>query len=1146
MAMIDYKYRIEDKYCRASGLVFLTGIEALVRLPMLQAQRDEAAGIRTGGFISGYRGSPLGGYDSALWKARKQLADRGIVFQPGLNEELAATALAGTQQTDLYRAESKVDGVFGLWYGKSPGVDRAMDALKHGVLAGSSRYGGVLVVVGDDHAAQSSSTANHSDFNLVTAGIPILQPAGAQEIIDYGLWGIQMSRFTGLWAGLKLVVDTVESGGPVDISLDRVGIENPADFEMPEGGLNIRWPDAYLEQERRVFGPKMEALAAFARANPVDEVVLDSPQARLGIVAAGKSYQDVRQALADLGIDEVAAAELGLRVYKLGLTWPLEVSGALRFVEGLEEILVVEEKRGLIEDQLAALLYRSEGQRPRIVGKRDESGQQLIPPFGEVNSAFVGRVICGRLSSLDMDVRPYARRLSEVQQTQAPAVVRQAYFCSGCPHNRSTRLPDGSRAMAGIGCHGMVMWMPERNTGPVSQMGGEGMHWVGLAPFSNREHVFQNLGDGTYSHSGLLAIRAAAASGVNLTYKILYNDAVAMTGGQPVEGHLTVAQITHQVKAEGARKIVIVADEVDRYANVSGLATGVAIRPRADLERVQRELRETPGLTILIYDQTCAAEKRRRRKRGAFPDPDRRIFINQLVCEGCGDCQTASNCIAVQPVETSFGLKRQIDQSSCNKDFSCVEGFCPSFVSINGAKVRKAKAGVGDPVEQLPMPETRLDAPYSILITGIGGTGVITVGHIIGMAAHLEGRGYSVLDNTGMAQKNGAVMSHVRLAPKAGDLFGVRVAEGRADLLVGCDMVTAVSPTAMATLAEGGTWAVLNNDVAPVAAGLTRPDYRIDVDDLRGRIQRVTGVENAHFVPATAIVTRLMGEAIASNMFLLGYAFQSGRLPLSCDAIKRAIELNGAAVETNLQAFAWGRRAAHDLDEVRTAAGIETGTAEAEGLQSLIERNVRFLVSYQNDAYGEVYRQFVEQVHAAEDRIGVPDTVLTEAVARSLFKLMAYKDEYEVARLYSSPEFQQMLDAQFESGYRLSFHMAPPAIAKRDAVTGHPIKRTFGGWLRGPLSLLARFKGLRGTAFDPFGMSAERRQERQDIDDYRGLVSHLVDGLTAENRQTAVKIAALAMQIRGYGHVKNANRERVLKEQADLLAIFDVKQPAIA
>ncbi|HKR88013.1 MAG TPA: indolepyruvate ferredoxin oxidoreductase family protein [Phenylobacterium sp.] len=1139
MTVLDYDYRLEDKYLRASGRVFLTGIEALVRLPMLQQQRDRSAGRNTAGFISGYRGSPLGGYDSALWKARKQLADNGVVFQPGLNEELAATAVWGSQQLDLYPAEAKVAGVNAIWYGKSPGVDRAMDALKHGALAGSSKSGGVLVVAGDDHACQSSSAASHSDFNFVTAGIPTLQPTGAQDIIDYGLWAFELSRFSGLWVGFKLAVDTVESGGSVDVSPDRIHTMVPPDFVLPEGGLNIRWPDPFLEQERRLFGPKMDALAAFARTNSIDKVVLDSPRPRLGIVAAGKSYLDVRQALADLGIGEAQASELGIRVYKLGLSWPLEARGALRFAAGLEEILVVEEKRGLIEEQLASLLYRIEGPRPRIVGKKDEAGQALIPPFGEVNSAFVGRVICERLQFLNVDVRPFAQRLPAAQLLAKPDVVRQAYFCSGCPHNTSTKLPDGSRGMAGIGCHGMVMWMPERNTGPVSQMGGEGLHWVGQAPFSSRAHVFQNLGDGTYSHSGLLAIRAAAAAGVNITYKILYNDAVAMTGGQPVEGHLTVPQITHQVKAQGARKTVIVTDDVGRYAGVSGLAPGVTVRPREELDVVQRELSQTPGLTILIYDQTCAAEKRRRRKGGSFPDPDRRIFINKLVCEGCGDCQAASNCISVQAVETPFGLKRQIDQSSCNKDYSCVEGFCPSFVSVKGARVRKSKVATDDPAEGLPAPAARLDEPCSILITGIGGTGVITVGHIIGMAAHLEGRGVSVLDNTGMAQKNGAVMSHVRLAPKPADLFGVRVAQGRADLLLGCDMVTAVSPNAMASLAEGVTWAVVNDDVAPVAAGLTRPDYRINVAAMRNKLRRAVGRENLHLVPATRIATQLMGDSIAANMFTLGYAFQSGRLPLSYEAIKRAIELNGVAIEANLRAFAWGRLAAHDLDRVTTAARMETESAEAESLESVVGRRVAFLEDYQNSAYGEAYRQFVEQVHAAEQRIGATDFALTEAVARSLFKLMAYKDEYEVARLYRSQEFREALKAQFEGDYKISFHLAPPILAKHDRFTGKPVKRTFGGWMQGAFALLAPLKVLRGTPFDIFGMTAERRQERRDIEDFKLLVGRLIEGLSPANRDVAVKLAASVMQIRGYGHVKDANRARVLQEQAELLATFD-------
>ncbi len=776
---------LDDKYTLRSGRIYLSGVQALVRLPIMQRERDKDAGLKTGGFISGYRGSPLGVYDNALWQAQRHLEAHNIRFQPGLNEDLAATAVWGSQQVNMFPGAA-VDGVFAIWYGKGPGVDRSTDALKHGNTTGSSQFGGVLAIAGDDHGCQSSTLAHQSEQIFQAAMMPILNPANIREYLEFGLYGFALSRFSGCWVGFKAIAETVESSASVPVD-PRLEIVLPDDFEIPPGGLNIRWPDPPLEAERRLHGPKMAAVAAFTRANRVDRIVIDPRQPRLGIITTGKAYLDVRQALSDLGIDERAAA-LGIRLYKVGLTWPLEPSGARRFAEGLTDVLVVEEKRGFIEHQLVHILYNMDAaRRPSVVGKTDESGAPLLPSEGELTPSMVARAIVARLRKLGHDSRELEQRVARLDQfdkmleAAATKTQRTPFFCSGCPHNTSTQVPEGSRALAGIGCHAMAIYVPSRNTATITHMGGEGANWIGQAPFTSENHVFQNLGDGTYSHSGLLAIRAAAAAGVNITYKILYNDAVAMTGGQPVEGQLSVPQITRQVEAEGAKRIVVVTDEPHKYPANAGFARGVELRHRDELDAVQRELRETSGLTVLVYDQTCAAEKRRRRKRGLFPDPPKRVFINEAVCEGCGDCSEKSNCVSVKPVETEFGRKRTIDQSNCNKDFSCLKGFCPSFVTVHGGSLRKLRkpvvAGAGDALAELPEPRRRpLVGPYDILVTGIGGTGVITVGALLGMAAHLEGKGCTVLDFTGLSQKNGAVMSHVRLAPRPDDLHAVRVA----------------------------------------------------------------------------------------------------------------------------------------------------------------------------------------------------------------------------------------------------------------------------------------------------------------------------------------------------------------------------------
>jgi indolepyruvate ferredoxin oxidoreductase len=1155
-------YTLEDRYIRERGRVYLTGIQALVRLPMMQRQRDQAAGLNTGGFISGYRGSPLGMYDNALWSAKKFLTSNNIHFKPGLNEDLAATAVWGTQQVNLFQGAT-VDGVFAIWYGKGPGVDRSMDPIKHGNAAGSAPNGGVLVLAGDDHGCQSSTLPHQSEQVFQAALVPVLNPATVQEYIDFGLLGFAMSRYSGCWIGFKAISETVESGASVNIDPDNLKVVIPTDFEIPPGGLNIRNPDPPMEQEKRLHLFKLEAVKAFARANAIDKLVFDPPKPRIGIMTTGKAYLDTRQAMEDLGITEDKALQLGIRLYKVGMTWPLEPVRARAFAEGLEEVIVVEEKREILEDQLTKLLYNTPSdRRPKIIGKYDDTGRRIQPTEGELSPTGVARVIAERLKARGEGGPEIIQRLARVEakekllQAPPPKTVRTPFFCSGCPHNTSTRVPDGSRAMAGIGCHGMAMLMPHRRTSLITHMGGEGVPWIGSAPFTSEKHIFQNLGDGTYHHSGLMAIRAAGAAGVNITYKILFNDAVAMTGGQPHDGPLTVPQITRQVSAEGARRVVVVTDEPDKYPMGSDFAPGVTIHHRDELDAVQKELRETPGLTVLVYDQTCAAEKRRRRKRGTFPDPQKRAFINDSVCEGCGDCSEKSNCVSVRPLETELGRKRQIDQSNCNKDFSCVNGFCPSFVTVHGGRLKRnrkaaADAVQDDPFANLPMPTVRpLNEAYGILVTGIGGTGVITVGQLIAMAAHLEGRGCTSLDFTGLAQKNGAVMSHVRLAPTPGDLHAVRIAAGGANLVLGCDMVVAAAPAALSRIEQGVTRAVINGYVAPTASFVIDNDINFEQQAMMRSIREATGSSSAEFVDATGLATAILGDSIATNLFMVGYAWQKGLIPLSLQALRRAIELNGVAVDTSLRTFDWGRLAAHDPAAIEAVARpqIREEKLPPQSLDELVSKRVALLTAYQNATYAERYRAFVEKVASAEKARAKGRTGLAEAVARSLHKLMAYKDEYEVARLYTDGDFEKKLRTQFEGDFKLKFNLAPPLLADRDPVTGELKKGEYGPWVFSMFRALAKLKGLRGTAFDIFGYTEERRTERRLIGEYMETLSEIVGKLDQSNHALAVQIAGLPETIRGFGHVKEKNLHKAKEREANLLALFrsPAQPPAMA
>ncbi|HEX3954746.1 MAG TPA: indolepyruvate ferredoxin oxidoreductase family protein, partial [Stellaceae bacterium] len=1048
---------LDDKYLLERGRVYLTGTQALVRLPIMQRQRDVAAGLNTGCFISGYRGSPLGGFDQALWSARRFVERNHIHFQPAINEELAATAVWGSQQIGLFPG-AKYDGVFAMWYGKGPGVDRSGDALKHGNSAGSARHGGVLVLAGDDHTCKSSTLAHQSEFAFIDASIPVLNPAGVEEILDLGLYGWAMSRYSGCWVAFKTVAESMDSSASISVAPDRIDIVLPDDFAMPLGGINIRWPDQPLDQELRLHRYKLAAAVAFARANRLDRIVLDSPQPRFGIVTTGKSYLDVRQALDDLGIGEAEVAAIGLRLYKVAMPWPLEPEGVCEFADGLAEVLVVEEKRAVIESQIKEQLYNwPADRRPRTIGKFDESGSWILPSNGELSPSQIARVIAARLIGLGAEpwlTERVARLDARERQVGGNVVAfqRTPYFCSGCPHNTSTKVPEGSRALAGIGCHYLAQFM-DRDTATFTQMGGEGAPWIGQAPFVETTHVFANIGDGTYTHSGVMAIRAAIAANVNMTYKLLFNDAVAMTGGQPLDGSLTVPRVAAQLAAEGVRQIVVVSDEPEKYPLGTAFPANATIRHRDDLDAVQRDLREVSGVTAIVYDQTCAAEKRRRRKRGRFPDPPQRVIINELVCEGCGDCSATSNCLSVVPVETEFGRKREIDQSSCNKDYSCLKGFCPSFVTVHGGALRKRPAAAPDTTASLPpLPDPVLpdlaDAPYGILVTGVGGTGVVTIGALLGMAAHLEGKGVGVLDMMGMAQKGGAVLSHVRIAAQPDMIHAVRIAGGDARLLLGCDLVVSASAEALSKLQPGHSHAIVNSQQTITGDFTRHPDLPFPGADLHRSITVAVGQGGVEFVEATRLATGLLGDSIATNLFMLGYAYQQGLVPVSAAAIDRAIELNGVAVAFNRSAFEWGRRAAVDGAAVERRAipqaSVPPSRRLSESLDELIARRVEFLTRYQDAAYAERYAARIARVRAAETRFG-HDTVLpgalAETAARALFKLMAYKDEYEVARLYTETDFVQQVADRFEGSYELRFHLAPPLIAERDPANGRLRKR---------------------------------------------------------------------------------------------------------
>src|SRR5579883_634348 len=1147
---------LDDKYAKTDGRIYVTGSQALVRLPILQRARDVAAGLNTAGFISGYRGSPLGIYDLALWGAMKHLEANHIRFSPGINEDMAATAVWGSQQVGLI-GEAKYDGVFAMWYGKGPGVDRSGDPLKHGSYAGSSPNGGVLVLCGDDHGARSSTTAHQSDHALIHFGMPILHPASVQEFLDLGLVGFALARYSGCWIGFKCVTDTVEGSASVSVDPARIRIEKPTDFVMPPDGLNIRLGFLPLQSERLLYEQRHLAVAAFARANRLDGVRLGRAEKnRLGIVTTGKSYLDVLEGLARLGIDDERARHLGIAVYKVALVWPLEATGLAAFAQNCEELLVVEEKRPVIEEQVAHILYNAPvDRRPRLTGKHDERGAPLLSAIGELDPDRILHVIADRYLKLadDSEIRERLERVRSFERDlanfgSAPAgLMRLPSFCAGCPHNTSTRVPEGSIALGGIGCHGMAVWLPERKTLALYQMGGEGAPWIGQAPFVETPHIFQNLGDGTYFHSGLLAIRACVAAGVNITYKILLNGAIAMTGGQPIEGEhfegeLTAPHVASQLFAEGVGRIASVSDDPEKYGSKAGFPASATFHHRDQLDAVQKELRDWRGVSAIIYDQSCATERRRLRKRGKVADPSERLFIHPEVCEGCGDCGIQSNCIALEPEETQLGRKRRINQSVCNKDYSCVKGFCPSFVSVTGGKLRAREGGAaGDEASllaSLPEPELpNVAEPYSLLIGGIGGNGVVTIAALLGMAAHIEEKPCTVLDISGLAQRNGAVTSHVRFGPRGGGDLAARIPQGSADVMLACDLVVAASPECISRVAPGRARIVANSFIAPTSAFARAPDLDFGGAEIETRL--AARARDFFPVDATGIATKMLGNAIGANSFMLGYAWQRGLIPLSAESIETAIDLNGTAVALNQRAFALGRiAAAHPEKMPEWTRGKESAAPAALTLEEIVTARSALLTDYQDAAYAERYRALVRRVETAECAIAGSNGDLAKAVARTYAKLMAYKDEYEVDRLFASSNFRRYLDETFEGDFKLSFNLAPPLLARRDAGTGRLRKMRFGPWMMPVFRLLARLKFLRGSAFDIFGMTAHRRLERKLIADYEALVDTLLRDLDASNYATAVELARLPETVRGYDVVKETALAEMLKRQEKLLAEF--------
>lgn len=1150
--MTKISVNLDDKYTLNTGKVLLNGAQALVRIPIVQHQIDSQNDLNTASFISGYRGSPLGNYDSALWQAKEHLEDNNITFQPGVNEDLAATAIWGTQQLDLF-IEKSVDGVVGIWYGKGPGVDRSGDVFKHANYSGTSIHGGVLVVYGDDHPGKSSTVSHQSEQALAANSLPSLYPSNVEEIIEFGLLGIAMSRYTGLWVGLKTINETVEQTSIIDISVPNL-IE-PDKKNLPAEGIHFSGKGFNPQSdESRVYLHKIPLVHEFVKANNINQKIFHHNNTRLGIVTAGKSYSDTMESLRLLDITEIRAKEIGLSIFKVGCIWPVEPSGLKDFSIGIEELFFIEEKKAFIELQAATILYDMDN-RPRIVGKTDEFGNALLPRDIQLEPIKLAIAIVNRLTNLGVICEELNKKkdqllekLNKSLQLPCQQLVRSPVFCSGCPHNTSTKLPEGSVAGVGIGCHGMA-YIHRTDMLPFTHMGAEGVQWAGMSPYVDVKHIFQNMGDGTYFHSGHLAIRSAIAAKVNITYKILFNDAVAMTGGQPIDGNISVGSIAHQVIQEGAEKCVIVTDSPENYINSKHIPSGIDVYHRDNLNAVQLELREVSGCTVIIYEQTCAAEKRRKRKRGLMNDPVKRLFIYDQVCEGCGDCSQQSNCVSIEPKGTVNGRKRLIDQSSCNKDYSCVKGFCPSFVSVYGASLKKKAKSSNNDLDTSNLPDVSSrkisNGNFNIVITGIGGTGVITVGAVLGMAAHLEGKKCSIFDMTGLSQKGGAVSSHLRIAHSGEQIHSQRIGAGDADLVLGFDMVGAMTKDVLNTLAMKRTTFVGNADIKPTAAFLKQPDIKLSSDPVIEEINKRVGSENSHFFNATELALSLFGNTIATNLFVVGFAYQSGQLPLTETSIIEAIKLNGVAIDFNIQAFMMGRLMAHDPEKMECFTPSENSNKE-ESLDEMLDRQQKSLIDYQNTAYSSRFLSLVEKVEKVEKSekdLSGNNNLLTKAVAQSFYKIMAYKDEYEVARLYSSADFKRSLDDQFTGKYQIKVNMAPPLFSKKDPVTGYLVKKEFSSWVLKLFPLMTKMKFLRGSMFDVFGYSQERKDERELINSYEKTILDVCSSLTSSNYEEAIALAELPMMIKGFGHVKAKNhQEFVAKNKAQFNLFLNPKQ----
>lgn len=1121
--------KLSEKYLSESGVVYLTGIQALVRLPIDQMRRDRKAGLKTGSFISGYEGSPLGGYDLALMRERALLDQHNIHFRSGLNEEIAATSVFGATILDTLPQEKKVDGVVGIWFGKGPGVDRCGDIFRHANFAGTSGNSAALVLAGDDHACKSSTIPHQSDFSLMNVAIPFFYPSTTRELLDYGMYAIALSRYSASWAGMKCVTDVCDGGSTVQVDPHALQIVAPEGYERH---FDVRFFNPFsLKMEYEATVLRLNAAREFARVNKVNRWH-GAKDAWLGIAATGKAWLDLLQATRDLGLD---LEKLGIRLGKVAMPFPLEPGFVRDFARGLQTLLVIEEKRSFVETQCKEILYGLT-ERPSVIGKADAQGLPLVPGHGELNPEMVALVLANVLGDR-IDAGARLARIKPASVPKSGGAIRLPNFCSGCPHNRSTMLLEGQVAGGGIGCHTMAMGLgPGRAFQFMTQMGGEGAPWIGMSPFVERKHIFQNIGDGTYFHSGQLAVEACIAAGVNITYKILYNGHVAMTGGQFAQGQLAVPQLCEKLTAEGVRKIVILAEDVTRYQGLV-LPEIADLRDREELPATLAEMEKLSGVTVIIYDQECAAEKRRARSRGKMAEPTKRLIIHEQVCEGCGDCVKQSNCMSLAPVITEYGQKMKIHQSSCNKDYSCALGDCPSFVTVN------LKPGTGLARKTLPklpsldVPQPAQMAPigdggYRILCPGVGGTGVVTVNALLATAAWIDGLSVLTLDQTGSAQKGGAVVSHLVLS-KVPIEAPAKINLGNADVILGFDLVGATSGDNLKCADSKRTTIVVNSSIVPTAENI-RLRTLTGAQSLIDQVDQATQRGRNVYVDANRLAEALFGSHMAVNLFMTGVAWQAGLIPITFAALEQAIELNGVDIERNLQTFNWGRKYYQDAKWVEAQAAPAIAAAPAEGFS--VARRVADLTTYQNAQVAAEYEAFVGEMAAK-----APE--LEEPVGRYLYKLMAVKDEYEVARMLTSPEFEKKVRSAFASVESIGYNLHPPLL-RRFGVTK---KMQLGAWARPLLKALASLKGLRGTALDFFGYGAHRRLERTLPDWYKDVMRQAVALRHSGNAPIVLELACLPDEIRGYEQIKEesiARVQRLAEEKLQAMKTLRVTQTA--